>query len=358
MKFADKNAGEVMGEKGCESCSKWQEHYYREHIDVSRICFFRLMTGDFANRISIPEKFAKDFNGHITKGLNLKASSCGTWRIGIEKVTGELFLKSGWDNFAKAHELKENDLLFFTCNGEGSCSFDVLIFDASGCEKVPGVLTGKKDSHMCKHFSNVGGQNDEHYILIDSEDTSTPSYPVGSHKASTSKNTNGKTKTNPSKERGNVKKEMIEEEESDDDEHVDYYYSRFANYLTCEERDEIFSLVSLQPGNPVFVTVLRAGHVHRKNILIIPSGLAANHLDRKSHEILLIRSNRKEKWYVKHYHANTTRGFNCHRWFKFIDENRLREGYVCIFELMKGAKRPTMTVHVIGKIDNQFVLLG
>ena len=40
-----------MGEKGCESCREWQEHCYREHMDVSRIRFFRLMTGDFAHGI-------------------------------------------------------------------------------------------------------------------------------------------------------------------------------------------------------------------------------------------------------------------------------------------------------------------
>uniref|UniRef100_A0A0D9Y112 TF-B3 domain-containing protein n=1 Tax=Leersia perrieri TaxID=77586 RepID=A0A0D9Y112_9ORYZ len=353
------DAGEVMADKGCESCSKWQEHYYREHTDGSRICFFRLMTGDFAHRVSIPEKFAKNFNGQIIKGFNLKAFSGGTWHVDVEKVADEMFLVSGWEDFAKAHELKENDLLFFTCNGKGSCSFDVLIFDASGCEKMPDFFTSKKYNYMCKHFNNISGQNVEHCLLSDSDDTSTPSYMAGSHKAATSKKVNGKTKISPSKEPENVKQEMIEEEESDgDDEHVDYYYSRFANYLTSEEREEIFSLTSLQPGNPVFVTVLRTGHVHRKNILIVPAGFAANHLDRKSHEIMLVRPNRKEKWYAKYYHANNTRGFSGYGWIKFICKNKLQEGYVCIFELMKGAKRPTMTVHVISKINNRFVLLG
>uniref|UniRef100_I1R7K0 TF-B3 domain-containing protein n=1 Tax=Oryza glaberrima TaxID=4538 RepID=I1R7K0_ORYGL len=366
-----------MGEKGCESCREWQEHCYREHMDVSRIRFFRLMTGDFAHGISIPEKVADRFSGQITKGFNLKAPSGETWCVSVEKVADELILMSGWEDFAKAHELQENDLLFFTCNGRcnGSFSFDVLIFDASGCEKVSCFFIGKKNS--------IGGQtqNAEQYHLSDSEDTSTPStFLVGSpHKASTSKKLNGKTKTNPNKDdpfstgkepedpnssRSHVKHEMIEEEKSDDDdehadyEHADYYYSRFANYLTGEEREEIFSLVSLQPGNPVFVTVLQAPQIHRKGLLIVPSGFAADHLDSRSQEILLMRPNKKEKWYVKYYHASTTRGFNCQRWIKFIRENRLREGYICIFELMKGARRVTMTVHVIGKVDDRFVLLG
>lgn len=86
----------------------------------------------------------------------------------------------------------------------------------------------------------------------------------------------GKEPEDPNSSRSHVKHEMIEEEKSDDDdehadyEHADYYYSRFANYLTGEEREEIFSLVSLQPGNPVFVTVLQAPQIHRKGLLVSP----------------------------------------------------------------------------------------
>jgi hypothetical protein len=40
-----------MVEKRCERCREWQEHYYWEHMDVSKIRFFKLMTGDFAHRI-------------------------------------------------------------------------------------------------------------------------------------------------------------------------------------------------------------------------------------------------------------------------------------------------------------------
>uniref|UniRef100_J3NEL9 TF-B3 domain-containing protein n=1 Tax=Oryza brachyantha TaxID=4533 RepID=J3NEL9_ORYBR len=336
-----------MAEKGCESCSKWQEHYYREHMDVSRIRFFKLLTGDFAHGISIPEKVAEVFSGQITKGFKLKSPSGETWRVGIEKVADELLIMSGWEDFAKAHELQENDLLFFTCNGHGngSCSFDVLMFDASGCEKMCCFFTGKKDSYMCKHFDSRGGQNAEQCLSTDSEDTSTPSHLIRSP-YSTSKKSSGKTKTNPrnapenpNSSRCHVKREMFEEEKSGDnddngdDEHVDHHYSRLANYLTSEEREEIFSL-------------------------IVPSKFAADHLENRSHEILLIRPNKKEKWYVKYYHGSTNRGFNCHRWIKFMRENRLREGYICIFELMKGARRVTMTVHVIGKVGNRFVLLG
>lgn len=91
---------------------------------------------------------------------------------------------------------------------------------------------------------------------------------------------------------------------------------------------------------------------------IFHSGFAAVHLEMRSHDILLLRPNRKENWYVKYYHGSTRRGFNCRRWVKFVSDNRLQKDYVCIFELKKGARKKTMVVHVIRKVNGRFVLVG
>jgi sulfur transfer protein SufE len=40
----------MVVDKGCESC-RWQEHYYWEHMDVTKIRFFKPLTGDFAKGI-------------------------------------------------------------------------------------------------------------------------------------------------------------------------------------------------------------------------------------------------------------------------------------------------------------------
>uniref|UniRef100_A0A453JTK4 TF-B3 domain-containing protein n=1 Tax=Aegilops tauschii subsp. strangulata TaxID=200361 RepID=A0A453JTK4_AEGTS len=157
--------------------------------DVSKISFFKLMTGDFQQRISTPEKIANNFIWKIANGgFTLKAPSGEEWRVGVEKIADELFFMPGWVEFAKAHELQENDLLLFTCSGNGS--FDVLIFDASGCEKVSCFFANKKGTNMHKQFKNiVGQQGEEHCTLSDSEEASMPlSESVGCpHKASTSK---------------------------------------------------------------------------------------------------------------------------------------------------------------------------
>ncbi|XP_037430883.1 B3 domain-containing protein Os12g0592300-like [Triticum dicoccoides] len=342
-------AGEMMvDEKGrCGRCREWQEHYYWEHMeDVSKISFFKLMTGDFQQRISIPEKIANNFIGKIANGgFTLKAPSGEEWRVGVEKIADKRFFMPGWEEFAMAHELQENELLLFKCSG--NCSFDVLIFDASGCEKVSCFFANKKGINMRKQFDNIVSQHgQEHCILSDSDDTSMPLSQLvrSTHKASTSKkpmrprnlylctiDVNG----SPNSSNYYLKNEVEQEEESDDDhtESNNYYYSRIANCLSEDEREEIFRQIS----------------IHK---------FAADHLQGRSYEMLLLRPNRKEKWCLKYYHSRVTRGFNSRRWNKFVRDNMLREGYVCIFELMKGARKATMTVHVLRKVDDKFVLLG
>ncbi|KAK3140119.1 hypothetical protein QOZ80_5AG0396250 [Eleusine coracana subsp. coracana] len=327
-------------------------------MDVNRTRFFKLMTGDFAQCINIPHKFGNSFKGKTSKGFNLKGPSGEIWNVGITKHANELFFMLGWGDFAKAHELQENDLLIFTLSG--SYSFDVMIFDASGCEKVSSFFIGKKDPCMHKHFDNMVGQQAEHCILSNSDDTSTPLRLIESaHKASAPKKVTGKKKSRegpefPDSSSYHVKRKAVYKEEQSDDRHAgsDYYYSKSANILAEYERKEIFSLASIQPRNPAFVTILQKTHIsHKNNFLVVHSGFEADHLEMRSHEILLLRPNRKEKWYVKYYHGSSATGFNCRRWVKFVSDNRLHKDDVCIFELKKCARRKTMVVHVIRKVN-------
>uniref|UniRef100_A0ACD6A2F1 Uncharacterized protein n=3 Tax=Avena sativa TaxID=4498 RepID=A0ACD6A2F1_AVESA len=315
-----------MGEKGCGRCSGWQGHYYREHMDVDKIRFFKLMTADLQQRMRIPDKFARNFIRQMqtAEGLDLKVPSGETWHVGVTNVTNELFLEAGWGDFAKAHELRENDLLLFTCSGRSS--FEVLIFDSSGCEKLSPLFAGGK----CKHFDDmVMGQQIEQYSLSvddesdsddydydydydydddDDDDISVPGQLVVSpHSASNSKKHTAKTKA----------RKDLPEEENDHERctNPDYYYSRAASQLTDDEIRQVNGLASTRPGNPAFVTVLHRTHLQtRHNFLIIPYKFAADHLQGRPPDVLLFRPSREEQWGVRYYHGSKKRGFNCRRW--------------------------------------------
>ncbi|TVU49368.1 hypothetical protein EJB05_00676, partial [Eragrostis curvula] len=371
-----------MAETGCARCREWQAHYYWEHMDVTKIRFFKLMTGDFGQGHffqRIPEKFMKNFKGQITKGVDLKAPSSETWHIGVDRNDNEMFFTSGWEDFVKAHELQENDLLLFTCSD--SSSFEVMIFESSGCEKVSSLFDSY---HTYKHLNDTR-QHCEHNTLSDSGNSSMPSRLIGSqHNASTSKKSSAKESESLNNNSYDTKHEATEEEESDDIYYDSkYYYSRSANRLAYEEKKTILSLAPVEADNPAFVTILQKNHRQCRNnsmvsywfmycsklgrnadmtdvlVQTVPSGFAAEHFEARSHDTILCRPNRKEKWLVKYYYTPYNRCFQNVQFFKFVRENKLHEGDICVFELMKGARRVMMTVHVIRKkVDGRFVLVG
>ncbi|XP_044395353.1 B3 domain-containing protein_Os12g40080 isoform X4 [Triticum aestivum] len=230
------------------------------------------------------------------------------WVDNLKVITdGSCMLSVGWSCFVLHNELRESDI----------CLFEV--------SKNDGEVT------MVVH-SLEGGH---HLQGKEPESQNKCSYPV--------------------------KVEVTEEEESDK-EHAEssYYYSRYAYDLTGEEQEEIFRSALIQQGNPVYVAVLQENHVSsRNNLLTFPREFAAKHLAERSHDILLLRPNRREKWCVRYYYHSMMRiqGFSYRSWTKFVSDNGLQEGHVCVFELMKGVCEATMMVHVFRKFNGRFVLL-
>ncbi|KAM3272367.1 hypothetical protein ACQJBY_042485 [Aegilops geniculata] len=169
----------------------------------------------------------------------------------------------------------------------------------------------------------------------------------------------GKELESQKKRRYPVKAEATEDEESDK-EHVEsnYYYSRHANGLTSDEQEDIFRPELIQQGNPVYIAVLGKNHLKkRNNLLTISRKFAAKHLAARSHDILLLRHNKGKKWCVRYYYHSIFRGFCNSPWTKFVHDNKLREGHICVFELIKGARKATMIVHVFRKVDGRLALL-
>ena len=83
------------------------------------------------------------------------------WYFSVEKRDDELLLTSGWEDFVKAHELKEKDLLIFTWRGNSS--FEILIFEANGCEKLSSLFANRIGPNLRKHLNDTAGQHAEPY---------------------------------------------------------------------------------------------------------------------------------------------------------------------------------------------------
>ncbi|KAL6637460.1 hypothetical protein ACP70R_025032 [Stipagrostis hirtigluma subsp. patula] len=363
--------------KNCKVCMEWKEHCYWSHMADEKKHFFKLVAGDFTESMRIPERFASNFNGLISEVVTLKSPSGKTWSIGVGSDTDEVVLRSGWKEFVSAHSLKEGDYLLFRYTRESS--FDVLIFDSSGCEKTSPHF---HDTHRYERIENsVGIEGARHGCQrFNGGKDSTPLRDDGdSARLELSLNRNT-TKSIPKACKRNLNHDIeqahgeVKDDDGDDVEinngdapaKTGYYFCKNGPvseyHLTDEDKEEISSVrLPVQSSkNPVFVQVMHPSHVRGKksSLLGISSEFAAKYLGTLRREVILQRASSRERWHVRYNCNRFARGIYGRGWTGFVADNGILDHDVCLFELIDGARRLTMTVHVLRKVRGRFVLLS
>ncbi|CAN6298537.1 unnamed protein product [Urochloa humidicola] len=370
-------------DKNCRVCMEWQEHCYWSHMADDEKHFFKPMVGDFAETMSIPARFANNFNGHISEVASLKSPSGKTWSIGVGSDADEVVLQSGWKEFVSAHSIAEGDFLLFKYSG--ASSFDVLIFDASGCQKPSPHFANNHGCERIKGSAGVEGARHGSHKFKGGKDCTPQLLPSDEEdddddesnlELVVQKNTSRsirkpcKRKLYRDIEQAHCQVKSDEDDletdrEGDTPANTGYYFCKngpVSDYhLTEEEREEISSLrIPAQPTNPVFVQVMHPSHVrsNKPGVVAISSEFAAKYLGAAARgDIILQRASGNGKWHVRYSCNRFSRGLTGRGWCSFVTGNHLRDHDVCLFELIKGKRRPTMNVHVLRKVCGRFVLL-
>ncbi|KAJ4843266.1 hypothetical protein Tsubulata_009869 [Turnera subulata] len=99
--------------------------------------FFKVLLGNFADRLRIPDTFVKRFGRRLLsqRTVVLKSNAGKSSMISVKTSNKGTFFKRGWKRFAKNHDLQMFDFLVFSF--VGGRTVEVKIFGPSACEKVP-----------------------------------------------------------------------------------------------------------------------------------------------------------------------------------------------------------------------------
>ncbi|ANM66063.1 putative transcription factor B3-Domain family [Arabidopsis thaliana] len=137
-------------EENCEDCMKWEEELYWTHFQT--LHFTQLLLPGFHNRLVIPRKFSTHCKRKLPQIVTLKSPSGVTYNVGVEEDDEKtMAFRFGWDKFVKDHSLEENDLLVFKFHGVSE--FEVLVFDGQTlCEKPTSYFVRK-----CGHAEKTKG---------------------------------------------------------------------------------------------------------------------------------------------------------------------------------------------------------
>ncbi|KAJ3685494.1 hypothetical protein LUZ61_014658 [Rhynchospora tenuis] len=340
--------------------------------------FKKEMRGLFVHSVCLPEKVTESFTGLSDRVLELKRKNGSTCHVGLIASGGKLILQPGWNNFISANGVSQNDLLIFKFMG-GS-KFEVQIFDPTGCEKINDpmkLVTGTKTISL----EPVSGHVEE----SDEVKTKLPlikGWPRNHCKLRQKRQRKGCSKLSYNEEKeetlcdklNNNKKEMrlhqsylVEKEElheivpglrTDTTKEQSKILGKRAApsnegiyhpqniVLSAKQKRRFKQLASkVQARNPAFLKVMTRV-LTRKCRINIPTKFAAEQLPKATQFVVLRRPKKEMTWQVNYYYSKRVQTIAGSLWRKFVQENNLQDGDMCLFEMVKAAEQITFLVHI------------
>ncbi|XP_066361057.1 B3 domain-containing protein_Os12g40080-like [Miscanthus floridulus] len=147
----------------CENRMRWWDHQDRNCVSNEKMRFHVVADEGFRSYLRVPQEFGSHLRKIISDTIKLNAPNGCVYDIEICREMGEIVLRSGWDVFATAHNLEQNNYLVFKfC---WNSSFKVQIYNScGGSQKItscvnphPEILEAVPNSTTSvSHISNGG----------------------------------------------------------------------------------------------------------------------------------------------------------------------------------------------------------
>ncbi|KAJ1266104.1 hypothetical protein BS78_08G125700 [Paspalum vaginatum] len=310
-------------------CRECVAHHYWHHMD-DRKRFFKIMVGDFQNRMIIPKEFAANFRGQISEQVKLEAPDGKTYTVQVTKEQNELVLRSGWAEFASAYELELGELLVFRTSENSH--FKVRIFDKSCCEKVLSCVP--IDGVPCVQERKVPHGNHTHSPTGKRMEIGSPS---GSRKTAKTRPTDS-----PSKKKG-IQEPMRSSGFQKPTKSCIVLPTGFN--MTSEQASKVTVLEQkIQPKIPFYITAMHWRCV-AYGIMVFSKNYAMKHLASENGSIQLSEVDGSKTWAVNLEIPSDGLYAVSTGWMDFIHENKLQEGDICVFQPSKSKNGVSLIFH-------------
>ncbi|KAJ4791210.1 Transcriptional factor B3 family protein [Rhynchospora pubera] len=275
--------------------------------------FFKFLFPDHLANLRIPKEFYKHLPTVLPKRASLVTQSCKIWRVDVGQNEEDICLSRGWSEFVKAHDLQLGYFLLFRY--EGKMVFSVKVFDTSCCLKDYALTPSEPKQPTFESSKVIDLMSD-----VKSESYSGDAQiPVDSGKKR--KNASGKA-------------QLVCEEDRDEGESI---------FKSREKKKKIQKSSSTVPWFEK--TLSRSSTTKYRASLCVPKRFCVENGLVSTQDIFLMNSN-GNKWRVKllirPHNADLSMG-----WRGFSEENELKEGEKCIFQLIN---RNTFLVNVMSNL--------
>ncbi|XP_058765605.1 B3 domain-containing transcription factor VRN1-like [Vicia villosa] len=308
----------------------------KQTLPPSATRFFKVITTSICQngKLRIPSGFIMKHNNDISNRMFLKTPDEKKWEMHIAKVDKCFWFQKGWKEFATYYSLDHGHVIFFEY--EGNSHFVVHIFGPSTLE----IEYPFNENHH--EQDNLIEISDDDSVEISDKSTSCkkksiPKSPISyprSHKKLRS-DTNEDVETNSkyhnfpehhvqAKDDTN---DSIEHQRAEDDEH-EHEHAEEQEQITSKINEALNRARSFKSKNPSFKIVMKSSYLH-SYFLYVPTKFSIDHIEKEQSDILLQLMDGRT-WDAKYSFGKIKAG-----WKKFVGDNKLKVGDVCVFELTK-----------------------
>ncbi|XP_038722801.1 B3 domain-containing transcription factor VRN1-like [Tripterygium wilfordii] len=309
--------------------------------------FFKIIVDDILRegKLGIPRKFVKRYGSSIPNSVHLKVPGSPSWPVELSKHGKDVWFQNGWQEFVEYYSLEYGHLLVF--EHHGGSSFRVFIYDQSCTEIQYPTICSMEPKQAGEQRESVEERAED-----DSRARKTSSLPFSSgHKKARNDLTSQRksVSTPPPNFRKIDSASKIPEEfvgvQPSSQKEIAASTSRMTSWktkvvkraqrLTCQKQSEALQRAPcLRSEHPHFMRVMRKSYVSPTVGLPIPAKFGRKYIGKRHSDVYLCVSDGR-KWLTKYKrNANQSIGRLISGWERFVHDNILRVGDVCVFKLI------------------------
>ncbi|KAK1560109.1 hypothetical protein Q3G72_022218 [Acer saccharum] len=282
----------------------------------------------------IPKVFVEKFGNELSTLATLTVPNGRVWKVELMKDGRNIwFGGGGWHEFVEYHSISNGYFLLFRY--PKNSTFHVLIFGKSACEiRYP---------HGCAKRKNDNQDEIEDEDSVEIIGSLTPKPPASD---STLEINRSRKSTSPIFRRSyevRRSKRRSKRRKMDESEHellaileeMRISVKKNFQFITAEEKERAIATARLfRPKNPSFMVIMQPREVCVGRHMYVPFKFAKKYLTSRDAKLIKLQDRDGREWPVK-FRKTVVGGGDFNRgWAKFSKDKNLKEGDVCMFELI------------------------
>ncbi|MCL7052189.1 hypothetical protein MKW94_021466 [Papaver nudicaule] len=284
-------------------------------------------------RLVLPNEFTKKYGKELSDHAIITIPN-GIWHIGISKGEGELVFEKGWPEFMEFYSVCVGHLILFRYDGNSIFHVNIFDIDSTEIDYYPSHMDNTKHE-----VELVSSYSDEVEVVLPSKNRKVEVISLPSN--------NTQSIYEPSMSSVSTTQSIYEPSMSTRHEFSQNKRKQRAfiplRFHTKEFRATVEAAEAFKPENPFFKLIIQASHIKRG--VTVPAVFAAAHLTSITQIMITVRVSDGRSWEVKYIFRAPTERRLSQGWNKFAADNDLKEGDVCVFELIDREKIE-LNVHI------------